>query len=109
MAGPSLKLSDRWEEAGKTQNGLSLYVDRVTKSSPSENIVRAWVKTLDKSLDYMDLIEVDCLRLKIRRLESQRKSPAFADHSNEWRFIIPESASEIVSNNVCSDLDKPNK
>ena len=41
-----IELSERWEKAGTTLNGLQLFIDNNTKSKPSEDIVRVWVKTI---------------------------------------------------------------
>ncbi len=96
-----LKISERWEKVGTMLNGLRIFVDNNTKSVPLENIVRVWVKTIATSNNYMDLLEVDCVQLKTRKLDSQNESPAFSNQTNNWKFIIPESPTELVSDAVC--------
>ena len=97
----NVKLSDRWEKVGSTLNGLQLFIDNNTKSKPSEDIVRVWVKTIATTDNSTDLLEIDCVQLKIKKIDSQKESIAFADQTNEWKFIVPETASELLFNSVC--------
>ena len=96
-----IELSERWEKAGTTLNGLRLFIDNNTKSKPSEDIVRVWVKTIANTDNCTDLLEIDCVQLKIRKIDIQRESLAFPEQTNEWKFIVPETASELIFNSVC--------
>lgn len=96
-----VKLSDRWEKAGTTLNGLQLFIDNNTMSRPSEDIVRVWVKTIANTDNCTDLLEIDCVQLKIKKIDSQKESLAFPEQTNEWKFIVPETASELIFNSVC--------
>jgi hypothetical protein len=96
-----VKLSDRWKKAGTTLNGLQLFIDNNTKSKPSETIVRVWVKTIANTDNSTDLLEIDCVQLKIRKIDTANESLAFPEQTNEWKFIVPETASELIFNSVC--------
>jgi hypothetical protein len=96
-----IELSERWEKAGTTLNGLQLFIDNNTKSKPSEDIVRIWVKTVANTENYTDLLEIDCVQLKIKKIDVAKESIAFADQTNEWKVIVPETASELIFNSVC--------
>jgi len=96
-----IELSERWEKAGTTLNGLQLFIDNNTKSKPSEDIVRVWVKTIANTDNSTDLLEIDCVQLKIKKIDNQKESLAFAEQTNEWKLIVPETASELIFNSVC--------
>jgi len=96
-----IELSERWEKAGTTLNGLQLFIDNNTKSNPSEHIVRVWVKTIANTDNYTDLLEIDCVQLKIKKIDIAKESIAFPEQTNEWKFIVPETASELIFNSVC--------
>jgi hypothetical protein len=96
-----IELSERWEKAGTTVNGLQLFIDNNTKSKPSEDIVRVWVKTIANTDNYTDLLEIDCVQHKIKKIDIAKESIAFADQTNEWKVIVPETASELIFNSVC--------
>ena len=96
-----IELSERWEKAGTTLNGLQLFIDNNTKSKPSEDIVRVWVKTIANTDNYTDLLEIDCVQLKIKKIDIAKESIAFPEQTNEWKFIVPETASELIFNSVC--------
>jgi len=96
-----IELSERWEKAGTTLNGLQLFIDNNTKSKPLEDIVRVWVKTIANTDNYTDLLEIDCVQLKIKKIDIAKESIAFPEQTNEWKFIVPETASELIFNSVC--------
>ena len=96
-----IELSEQWEKAGTTLNGMQLFIDKNTKSNPSEDIVRVWVKTIANTDNCTDLLEIDCFQLKIRKIDIAKESLAFPELTNEWKFIDPDTASELIFNSVC--------
>ncbi len=96
-----IELSEQWKKAGTTLNGMQLFIDNDTKSKPSEDTVRVWVKTIAKTDNCTDLLEIDCFQLKIRKIDIAKESLAFPELTNEWKFIDPETASELIFNSVC--------
>lgn len=96
-----IELSERWEKAGTTLNGMQLFIDKNTKSKPSEDIVQVWVKTIANTDNCTDLLEIDCVQRKIKKIDIAKESLAFPEQTNEWKFIVPETASELIFNSVC--------
>jgi len=96
-----IELSERWEKAGTTFNGLQLFIDNNTKSKPSEDIVRVWVKTIANTDHCTDLLEIDCVQRKIKKIDIAKESLAFPEQTNEWKFIVPKTASELIFNSIC--------
>lgn len=96
------RLSERWKKIGAVQSEIYMFVDTKTISYPSENIIRIWLKTIEKEIEFLDLLETDCSENKIRILEEQSdKNPIFSGYSSEWKFIAPESTPETIYNAVC--------
>jgi hypothetical protein len=96
-----IELSEQWEKAGTTLNGLQLFIDNNTKSNQSEDIVRVWVKTIANTDNCTDLLEIDCEQRKIKKIDIAKESLAFPEQTDEWKFIVPETASGLIFNSVC--------
>jgi len=95
-------LSNRWVKVAITKSKIPIYIDSKTMSYSSKNIVKLWTKTISNDEEFLDLLEIDCLKIKFRMLNSSHdKNPAYKKRSSQWRFILPESSPELVYDVVC--------
>lgn len=92
----------KWSAAGRTPEGAEVFVDSTSIIWPSRNTIRVKTKAVIGSREFVDLLEIDCLKKLAHVPEGHiSANKLLFPYSGGWKDILPESMPGLVSDASC--------